>query len=44
MKKAGVLALLVAVVLAAAGVTWWRTDGAQPAQAQQEAGRPDQMW
>jgi membrane fusion protein (multidrug efflux system) len=39
MKKAGVLALLVAVVLAAAGVTWWRTDGALPAQAQQEGRR-----
>jgi membrane fusion protein (multidrug efflux system) len=39
MKTVGVLALLVAAVLAAAGVTWWRTDGAQPAQAQQEGRR-----
>jgi membrane fusion protein (multidrug efflux system) len=39
MKTAGVLALLVAAVLAAAGVTWWRTDGAQPVQAQQEGRR-----
>jgi membrane fusion protein (multidrug efflux system) len=39
MKTAGVLALLVAAVLAAAGVTWWRTDGVLPAQAQQEGRR-----
>ena len=39
MKTAGVLALLVAAVLAAAGVAWWRTDGVLPAQAQQEGKR-----
>jgi len=39
MRTAGVLALLVAAVLAAAGVAWWRTDGVLPAQAQQEGKR-----
>jgi membrane fusion protein, multidrug efflux system len=39
MKTAGVLALIVAAVLAAAGVTWWRSDAVPPVQAQQE-GKP----